>query len=82
MAEFLMQKLTANLPALAFIEVNGANIRLDHVKAKCFVSATAYLPLRFRQQPCANSHPMRILSHPQITDPFFACHCHADDLLG
>jgi hypothetical protein len=26
MAEFLMQKLTANLPALAFIEVNRANV--------------------------------------------------------
>lgn len=82
MAEFFMWKLAANPPAVAFIEVNGPNVRLDHAKAKRFVSATAYLALRLCQQSSANSKPAGIISHPQITYLFFACHCHADDLLA
>jgi len=32
----------AELPALTFMELKGPNIRLDHPKTKCPVSATAY----------------------------------------
>ena len=49
MAEFFMWKLAANAPALAFIEVNGADIRLDHAQTKCLMSSTADLQFRLRQ---------------------------------
>jgi len=49
MAEFFMWKLIVNFPALAFIELNRPNIRLDHPKAKCLVSATAYLRFSVRE---------------------------------
>ena len=72
-----MRKLTVNLPALAFIEVDGANIRLDDAKAKCFMSTTAYLKPGLRQLLCTDAQPAPVASHPQIIHPFILRHSNA-----
>jgi hypothetical protein len=50
MAEFFMRKLTANAPALAFIEVNGPNIRLTTRTRK-----VSYARPRISSSACANN---------------------------